>query len=285
LFPAIVATALVLAGCSEAGTGIDWNVVVSGGIDRNALVSVKAEPADQELSQDTGNTVAAGSNLGFAVTIENTSGSRQRHVKVALMIRQAPSPQIVQTKSVDRINGGEQQTVVFRDLGRLRPATPTTVKAEIQSMFWEGNTANNSGEYQLIFAPGGEGVPGSGALHGTALASVNALPTKQKLASDTENTVTAGADLAFAVTVENTGDSPEVQVKVTLTIQQSPSPIVQTKTIGLINPGEQKIVVFRNLGQVQFATRTTLKVDVEPVPEEQDTANNSASYPTIFSLS
>ena len=36
----------------------------------------------------------------------------------------------------------------------------------------------------------------------------------------TENTVTATTDLGFAVTVEDTGDSQEVQVKVTLTIQQ-----------------------------------------------------------------
>ena len=70
----------------------------------------------------------------------------------------------------------------------------------------------------------------------------------------------------------------------TLTIQQSPSPIVQNKTIDLINPGEQKTVTFHNLGQVQFATRTTVKVDVAPVPEERNTANNSAQYPVIFSL-
>ena len=70
----------------------------------------------------------------------------------------------------------------------------------------------------------------------------------------------------------------------TLTIQQSPTPIVQTKTIDLINPGEQKTVIFRNLGQVQFATRTTVKVDVQPVPEEKNTANNSGEYPVIFSL-
>ena len=43
-------------------------------------------------------------------------------------------------------------------------------------------------------------------------------------------------------------------MKVTLTIQQPPTPIVKTKTIDLINAGEQKTVTFHNLGQVQFAT-------------------------------
>jgi CARDB protein len=124
----------------------------------------------------------------------------------------------------------------------------------------------------------------SGGLHGTGLISTKALPGNQELSSSTENTVTATTDLGFAVTVEDTGDSQEVQVKVTLTIQQTPSPIVQTKTIDLINPGEQKTVTFHNLGQVQFATRTTVKVDVQPVPEEKNTSNNSAQYPVIFSL-
>jgi len=121
-------------------------------------------------------------------------------------------------------------------------------------------------------------------LHGMALVTTKALPGNQELSADAENTVTATTDLGFAVTVEDSGDSQEVQVKVTLTIQQTPSPIVQTKTIDLINPGQQKTVAFHNLGQVQFATRTTVKVDVQPVPQEKNAANNSAEYPVIFSL-
>ena len=124
----------------------------------------------------------------------------------------------------------------------------------------------------------------SGGLHGTGIVKTVALPANQELSESTENTVTATTDLGFAVTVEDTGDSQEVQIKVTLTIQQSPTPIVQTKTIDLINQGEQKQVVFRNLGQVQFATKTTVKVDVAPVPQEKNTDNNSKAYPVIFSL-
>jgi hypothetical protein len=123
-----------------------------------------------------------------------------------------------------------------------------------------------------------------GGLHGTGIVKTVALPANQELSESTENTVTATTDLGFAVTVEDTGDSQEVQIKVTLTIQQSPTPIVQTKAIDLINPGEQKQVVFRNLGQVQFATKTTVKVDVAPVPQEKNTDNNSKAYPVIFSL-
>jgi hypothetical protein len=121
--------------------------------------------------------------------------------------------------------------------------------------------------------------------HGNGLVSVKALPSGTVLQRDTDNTVTATADLAFEVTLENSGDSQEVQVVVRLTIQQSPSPITKTQTIDLINAGEEKTVRFGNLGQiVQFAQKTTLKVEIEPVPGEENTNNNSASYSVIFTL-
>ena len=47
-----------------------------------------------------------------------------------------------------------------------------------------------------------------------------ALPSEVVLQTDTDNIVTAGTDLAFAVTIEDTGDNQEVQIKVTLTIDQ-----------------------------------------------------------------
>jgi hypothetical protein len=123
----------------------------------------------------------------------------------------------------------------------------------------------------------------SGGLHGTGVVKTVALPSNQELSESTENTVTATSDLGFAVTVEDTGDSQEVQIKVKLNIQQQ-NPIVQTKTIDLINPGEQKQVVFRNLGVITFATKTQVKVDVAPVPQEKNVDNNSKVYQVIFSL-
>jgi hypothetical protein len=123
-------------------------------------------------------------------------------------------------------------------------------------------------------------------LHGTGIVSTKALPSGQVLSTSAENTVTASTNLGFAVTVEDTGDSQEVHIKVTLTIHQSPTPIVKTQTIDLINPKEQKVVTFTGFNNppVTYATRTTLTVDVAPVPGEANKSNNTASYPVIFSL-
>jgi hypothetical protein len=71
---------------------------------------------------------------------------------------------------------------------------------------------------------------------------------------------------------------------VTLTIQQSPKPIVKRQVVQFINPGEEKTVTFRNIGAPQFTTPVKIKVVVSPVPGEHNTSNNTAEYPVIFSL-
>jgi hypothetical protein len=121
-------------------------------------------------------------------------------------------------------------------------------------------------------------------LHGTNIVSTKAEPGGQVLSETQENTVTATADLQFVVTIADSGDSQEVGIKVTLTIQKPGGAIVKTKTLAVINPGQEKSVTFANLGQVPFAQKTNVKVDVAAVPGEHTTTNNRATYPVIFSL-
>jgi hypothetical protein len=121
-------------------------------------------------------------------------------------------------------------------------------------------------------------------IHGTNIVSVKVLPGGQTLSAGTENTITATTDLAFVVTIDDSGDSQEVGIKVTVTIQKPQGAIVRTRTLALINPGQQKSVTFSDLGQVPFAQKTTVNVDVAPVAGEHNTDNNKASFPAIFSL-
>jgi hypothetical protein len=127
-----------------------------------------------------------------------------------------------------------------------------------------------------------------GGKHGSALGPVKALPDGKVLqagASASQNEITASTDLAFQVSVENSGDFQEFNVGVTLTIQKSPKPIVLRKKIPVINAGETKTVTFTNIDiNGLFGLPTTIKVDVEPVPGESTTSNNSAEYKVIFSL-
>jgi hypothetical protein len=148
------------------------------------------------------------------------------------------------------------------------------------------STATMTNVWQRVHGAATGGTPGG--KHGSALASVVALPDGKRLdpgGSASDNEITASTDLAFQVSVEDSGDSQELNVGVTLTIQKSPKPIVLKKRIPVINAGETKTVTFTdiNIGEL-FGLPTTIKVDVEPVPGETTTSNNSAEYKVIFSL-
>lgn len=121
-------------------------------------------------------------------------------------------------------------------------------------------------------------------LHGTNIVETKTLPGGQTLSQTQTNTVVATTGLAFVVTIQDSGDSQEVGIKVTLTIDKPQGAIVRTKTLPLINPGQTKSVTIGNLGQVPFAQKTNVHVDVAAVPGEHNTSNNKATYPVIFSL-
>lgn len=120
---------------------------------------------------------------------------------------------------------------------------------------------------------------------GTGIVSLRALPQNEELSEDDVTTVIASTDLAFRATIEDTGCSQEVRVRVTLTIPKSPEPIVLQRMIDIINPGQQKTVTFRNIGQPPFDFQSSVKLDVQPVSDQEtNTSNNSAEYPVVFSL-
>jgi hypothetical protein len=140
--------------------------------------------------------------------------------------------------------------------------------------------------WQRVHGAATGGTPGG--KHGSALASVTALPDGKRLdpgGSASDNAITASTDLAFQVKVEDSGDFQEFNVGVTLTIQKSPKPIVLRKKIPVINAGETATVTFTNIDLTGlFGLPTTVKVDVAPVPGESRTSNNSAEYKVIFSV-
>ncbi len=136
--------------------------------------------------------------------------------------------------------------------------------------------------WQRIQGASTDGTPTG--LHGNQIASVKALPSGQILSTTTETTIQVTDQLAFEVGVTDSGESQEVRVKVTLTIPKQPDPIVLTQTIPIIDPGETKTVTFQVGALVPFGEQTTVKVDVDPVPGETNTSNNTAEYPVIFTL-
>ncbi|HEY7208604.1 MAG TPA: CARDB domain-containing protein [Gaiellaceae bacterium] len=120
-------------------------------------------------------------------------------------------------------------------------------------------------------------------VHGNGIVSVKAQPQGTQLSTSEPTVVKASTELAFQVTVENSGCCREVQVPVTLTIKATPKSIVKRMVIPVIGSGEQKTVTFTDIGQPPFGSQTSIKVVVSAVPGEKNLSNNSAIYPVFFS--
>jgi hypothetical protein len=213
---------------------------------------------------------------GLAATFTSTAASKDHSNDAALLAEQA-----------DRLIASD---VVWDDLFNA-PATKRMTAEGVtgvsvpESQFISGDLVTASSMGLVLQRIRGASTGGTvTGLHGTNIVSVKAMPGGQTLTSGALNTITTTIDLAFAVTVQDSGDYQEVHIPVTLTIENGGSPIVQTQTIQLINPGDQTVVTFTNVGSVTFGTQTTLKVDVKPVAGEANKANNSAQFPVIFSL-
>ena len=218
---------------------------------------------------------------GLAEAFRRTQGSKDAAAAGALLASQAerfvasdvvwddlfkePSVTVLRNEEISGVEVPDSNFIQTPDLASTRSMVP----------IWE--RINGSA------ASGSTGGTPSG-LHGTNIESVKVIPGGQTLSESTENTVEASTDLGFAVAVHNGGDSQEVKIEVTLTIQQSPTPIVKKQTIDIINPDETKTVVFRDFPSVDFGERRIMRIDVDPVPGETKTDNNSAEYPIIFSL-
>ena len=125
--------------------------------------------------------------------------------------------------------------------------------------------------------------PESGGLHGNGIQGVVVQPGDQQLSPTEDNTIVSSSNLEIQVLVQNSGDSQETQVAVTLTILQDPQ-IEKRQVIDVINPGETKTLTFRDFGELSFTTSSVLKVTVEPVQGETNKGNNTAEYPVIFTL-
>ena len=132
---------------------------------------------------------------------------------------------------------------------------------------------------------GSASTPTTGGLRGTNIVSVKAQPAGTELSTSTQTTVVVRTNLSIDVTVENSGDSQEANIPVTLRIVQSGVPaVVKKATIGFISPGEQRTVSFTNFPAPSFQSPAQIKVEVQPVENESNTSNNSADYPVLFSI-
>lgn len=216
---------------------------------------------------------------GLAAEFRNTRGSKDAAAAGALLAAQAQRlvasdviwDDLFKTPAIAQLRQEDVSGIEVPDSNFVQ--TPDLASTRSMVPIWQ----------RINGTPTTGGATGAG-LHGTNIVSVKVLPGGQTLSESTENTIVASTDLAFAVAVLDSGDNQEVKIEVTLTIQQSPTPVTKKQTIDLINPDETKTVVFRDFPSIDFGELRTMRIDVDPVPGEKNTQNNSAEYKVIFSV-
>ena len=127
---------------------------------------------------------------------------------------------------------------------------------------------------------GGPVAPG---LHGNGLGSVTVSPAGTALVEGAPAELSAAEDVSFDIEIANQGEHPEENVVVVVEIAGSGEPIELEETLDTINPGESKVVNVPLAETPPLGEPVDITVRIEPVPGEEKTDNNEATFTAIFS--
>ena len=120
-------------------------------------------------------------------------------------------------------------------------------------------------------------------LHGNGLGSVTVKPAGTALVEGATAQVPAAEDTSFDIEIANQGDNAEESVVVVVEIAGAGDPIELEETLDAINPGETKIVNVPLAETPPIGEPVDINVRIEPVPGEEKTDNNEATFIAIFS--
>jgi hypothetical protein len=117
--------------------------------------------------------------------------------------------------------------------------------------------------------------------HGSALKGVSVGATALE-PEPSVNHLSGGSNPTFTVQVENSGEFPETNVKVDVTVTAGGKQYAASHTIEKTEPGKTVSVDIPVSG-VPLGPAAKIQVKIEPVPGENDTENNQGTYVAIFS--
>ncbi len=116
--------------------------------------------------------------------------------------------------------------------------------------------------------------------HGSALKGVS-VGANTLAPEPTLNHVSGGGNPTFTVQVENSGEFPETNVKVNVTVTAAGKQYAASHTIEKTEPGKTVNVDIPVTG-VPLSAASKIEVKIESVPGENDTENNKSTYLAIF---
>jgi hypothetical protein len=123
----------------------------------------------------------------------------------------------------------------------------------------------------------GQAVTGN---HGSALKGVS-VGTNTLAPEPTLNHITGGSSPTFTVMVENSGEAPETNVKVDVTVTAAGKQFKASHAINKTEPGKTVNVEIPVTG-IPLGVASKIQVNIEGVPGENDLENNKNTYLAIF---
>jgi len=195
--------------------------------------------------------------------IERIAGAMEIFLASDVIYSQRVVPLIQQELAANGIH--ELSTASSRFLPNLGWLETNTVQARI--------TGQASGSSQS-----NQNVTGN---HGSALVSV-AVGTTTLAPEPTINHISGGGSPTFTVTVENSGEFPETNVKADITVTAGGKQYKASHAINKTEPGK-KVNVEIPVSGIPLGVAAKVEVNIEAVPGENDLENNKATYLAIFS--
>jgi hypothetical protein len=116
--------------------------------------------------------------------------------------------------------------------------------------------------------------------HGSALISTS-VGTNTLAGEPTLNHISGGGSPTFTVTVENSGEAVEKNVKADITVTAGGKQYKASHVVNQTQPGSKVNVEIPVTG-VQLSVAAKIEVNVEGVPGENDLENNKSTYLAIF---
>jgi hypothetical protein len=174
---------------------------------------------------------------------------------------QRVAPLIQQTLTANGIQG--LSTASTRFLPNLGWLEPTTALVRISG--------------QASTSQSGQAVTGN---HGSALKGVS-VGTNTLAPESTLNHISGGSNPTFTVMVENSGEFPETNVKVDVTVTAGGKQFKASHMIEKTEPGKT-VNVDIPVNGVPLGAASKIEVSIEGVPGENDLENNKGTFLAIF---
>ena len=188
------------------------------------------------------------------------AGDMELFLASDVIYSQRVAPLIQQTLSSNGIHGSTQGARFLPNLGWLQTSTV------VERLTGQGKSGSSA-----------TATPGT---HGSSLVGV-AVGTNTLQPEPTLNHIAGGGNPSFTVTVENTGESAETNVKVEIDVTAGGKSLKASKVINQTQPG-QKVNLEVPVTGVPLGVASKIQVNVAAVPGETNVENNKNTYLAIF---